>query len=84
MSKGRSISHTEGKTEANSHPQFREIEKMLEVLIKLGGLKYLMRIIADLLIDRLLYCYSEDRTKSHQTTCTASQGTVLEREYYRI
>ena len=51
--------------------------KILESLINLGVAKYLVRIVADFLIDRTLCCESDEGMKSYQTTCGVPQGSVL-------
>ena len=51
--------------------------KIPESLINLSVAKYLVRIVADFLIDRILCCESDEGMKSYQTTCGVPQGSVL-------
>ena len=51
--------------------------KILESLMNLGVAKYLVRIVADFLIDRILCCESDEGRKSYQTTYGVPQGSVL-------
>lgn len=43
----------------------------------MGGSKYLVQIIGDFLIDRLLHCDYDEKPRSYQITCGVLQGSAL-------